>query len=92
MGDAPMVDTMIKDGRGMPSTATTWGTPRRTSRSVADHRDSRNQSAVASQNKAERRRRRAAQDEIVPVAIKTRRAMCSSTATSIPSTANDLER
>ncbi len=55
MGNFEMVDTMIKDGCGMPSTAITWAPPPRTSPSrVPDHPGAAgsNSPAVGSQNKA----------------------------------------
>ena len=59
----------------MPSTATTWATPPRTSpgstRSPAPQQD---EFAVASQNKAEAAQKAGKfKDEIVPVTIKTRK-------------------
>ena len=75
MGALEFVDTMIKDGLGMPLTAITWGPRPRTSRgSTRSPVRSRTNSRLHSQNKAEAAQKAGKfKDEIAPVTIKTRK-------------------
>ena len=75
MGDVKYIDSMIRDGCGMPLTTTTWVKPPKTSRAQWQiSRDAQDEFAVASQNKAEAAQKAGKfADEITAFTVSTRK-------------------